>query len=52
MEVCKGCGSELEELFSRADAAIENSKKLSTKQRKKLKDSQFCGPGRSLKYEL
>jgi hypothetical protein len=35
----------LNELIEKANVAM--GKKLSTKQRKKLKDSQFCGPGRS-----
>ncbi len=35
----------LEELFERADKAI--GKKLTTKDRKKLKKSVFCGPDRS-----
>ena len=34
-------------IYDEALDAIEVSKKLSTKERKKLKDSQFCGPGRS-----
>lgn len=35
----------LDELFERADTAM--GKKLTTKQRKRMKDSTFCGPGRS-----
>jgi hypothetical protein len=35
----------LEQLFERADTAL--GKKLSTKDRKKLKSGTFCGPGRS-----
>jgi len=35
------------ELYKRAEKAIENSKKLTTKDRKKLKKGTFCGPGRS-----
>lgn len=35
----------LDKLIERADKAM--GKKLSTKKRKKLKDSVFCGPGRS-----
>jgi len=35
------------ELYKRAEKAIEKSKKLTTKDRKKLKKSTFCGPGRS-----
>jgi len=34
-------------LFDRAQKALEYSKKLSTKDRKKLKSSTFCGPNRS-----
>jgi len=37
----------LEEAINRANKAIENSAALTTKQRKNLKTSQFCGPGRS-----
>lgn len=37
----------LREAIDDVNKAIEKSAKLSTKQRKKLKDSQFCGPGRS-----
>lgn len=37
----------LREVIDKVNEAMEKSKKLSTKQRKKLKDSQFCGPGRS-----
>lgn len=36
-----------QELLDKVNKAIENSAKLTTKQRKKLKTSQFCGPGRS-----
>jgi len=42
----------LREALNNVNSAIENSAKLTTKQRKKLKDSQFCGPGRSLKYDF
>jgi hypothetical protein len=35
----------LDEIIEKANEAM--GKKLSTKQRKSLKDSQFCGPGRS-----
>ena len=44
------CGCEehtLENLVGRAKKAIETSKKLTTKDRKKMKKSTFCGPGRS-----
>lgn len=45
------CCSELDALIERAYAAMgktyEGGAKLTTKQRKKLKKSQFCGPGRS-----
>lgn len=34
-------------LFDRAHKALETAKKLSTKDRKKLKSSTFCGPNRS-----
>jgi hypothetical protein len=37
----------LKEAIDKVNEAIENSAKLSTKKRKSLKDSQFCGPGRS-----
>jgi len=37
----------MKQLFSRARKAVETSKKLSTKDRKKLKSSTFCGPNRS-----
>ena len=37
----------LSELIARADKAIEVAKPLTTKQRKKMKKSTFCGPGRS-----
>jgi len=37
----------LEQLINRAKDAIEQAKKLTTKDRKKLKSSTFCGPGRS-----
>jgi hypothetical protein len=35
------------EVFERADKAIEESKKLTTKDRKAMKSSTFCGPGKS-----
>lgn len=38
---------DLDDLFSRADKAIEKAKRLTTKDRKKLKKSTFCGPNRS-----
>jgi hypothetical protein len=37
----------LEELFERARKALETAKPLTTKQRKKMKQSTFCGPNRS-----
>jgi len=37
----------LEPLFKKAYSTIDKAKKLSTKERKKLKDSTFCGPNRS-----
>lgn len=37
----------LDKLVERARKAIETAAPLSTKQRKKLKSSTFCGPGRS-----
>jgi ribosomal protein L4 len=37
----------LEGIIARAHKAIEQSKKLTTKDRKKLKSSTFCGPNRS-----
>ena len=45
MEVTKTDMTYLEELFKKADRAM--GKKLTTKDRKKLKKSVFCGPGRS-----
>ena len=33
---------EVQDVFKRANEVIEEAKKLSTKQRKKLKTSQFC----------
>jgi preprotein translocase subunit SecD len=35
------------QLFDRAHKALEQAKKLTTKDRKKLKSSTFCGPDRS-----
>jgi len=37
----------LSKLIERANKAIEVAKPLTTKQRKKMKKSTFCGPGRS-----
>jgi hypothetical protein len=37
----------MHEVFGRASRALDVAKKLSTKDRKKLKSSTFCGPGRS-----
>ena len=37
----------LNQLFERASEALNVAKKLSTKDRKKLKSSTFCGPDRS-----
>jgi hypothetical protein len=37
----------LKEAIDKVNKAVEKSAKLTTKQRKKLKKSQFCGPGRS-----
>ena len=37
----------LDELFARANKAIEFAKPLTTKQRKKMKSGTFCGPNRS-----
>lgn len=37
----------MDQLFERAQKALETAKKLTTKDRKKLKSSTFCGPGRS-----
>lgn len=37
----------LKGLIDRANKAIEVAKPLTTKQRKKMKKSTFCGPGRS-----
>ncbi len=42
------CGEKtLKAVIERAERAIETSKKLTTKDRKKLKSSTFCGPNRS-----
>lgn len=37
----------LKGLITKANRVMENSKKLSTKTRNKMKDSTFCGPNRS-----
>ena len=37
----------MNQLFNRAQKALESAKKLTTKDRKKLKSSTFCGPDRS-----
>lgn len=37
----------LDRVIKRADSAIEQAKKLTTKDRKKLKKGTFCGPDRS-----
>jgi len=37
----------LDDLFKRANKALETAKPLTTKQRKKMKKSTFCGPDRS-----
>lgn len=43
-----GCDdSTLKGLMEKAKNAVETSKKLTTKDRKKLKKSTFCGPNRS-----
>ena len=36
-----------DDVFERAERALEEAKKLSTKDRKKLSKSTFCGPGKS-----
>lgn len=41
----------INELFERARKVVEEAKKLSTKDRKKLKSSTFCGPNRSFPVE-
>jgi len=40
-------GDYLNKLIDRANKALEVAKPLTTKQRKKMKSSTFCGPGRS-----
>lgn len=40
-------GNNMKEILGRAHRAIEEAKKLTTKDRKKLKKSTFCGPDRS-----
>lgn len=43
-----GCDENtMDNLVGRAQKAIETSKKLTTKDRKKMSKSTFCGPGRS-----
>jgi hypothetical protein len=37
----------MDQVFERARNALDTAKKLSTKDRKKLKSSTFCGPNRS-----
>lgn len=37
----------LNTVFERAQKALDTAKKLTTKDRKKLKSGTFCGPGRS-----
>ena len=37
----------MQDMYDRANKAIEKSKVLTTKQRKKMKKATFCGPGRS-----
>ena len=37
----------MDQLFGRVQKALEQAKKLSTKDRKNLKSSTFCGPNRS-----
>jgi len=36
-----------QDIFERADKALEEAKKLSTKDRKELKSNNFCGPNKS-----
>ncbi len=46
--VCLNRRSEMyKDIFDSANKAIERAAKLTTKQRKKMKSSTFCGPGRS-----
>ena len=40
-----------DDVFERAERALEEAKKLSTKDRKALKKSTFCGPGKSFPVE-
>ncbi len=35
------------DVITKVEKAIEKAKKLTTKDRKKMKESTFCGPGRS-----
>ena len=44
---CGTCDCTLDNLIGRAETAIEHSKKLTTKDRKKMSKSTFCGPNRS-----
>ena len=37
----------MKKILNRVEKAIENAKKLTTKDRKKLKKSTYCGPNRS-----
>lgn len=47
-----GCDEKtIESVTARAKIAIEESKKLTTKDRKKLKSSTFCGPKKSFPIE-
>lgn len=41
----------MDKILDRAQRAVEEAKKLTTKQRKKMKKSTFCGPGRSFPVE-
>ncbi len=44
---CGTCDCTLDGLIEKAETAIEHSKKLTTKDRKKMSKSTFCGPNRS-----
>ena len=37
----------MQELIAKLESCLEEAKKLTTKDRKKLRESTFCGPGRS-----
>jgi len=37
----------MKDLIAKLEACLEEAKKLTTKDRKKLRESTFCGPGRS-----